>query len=280
MFNHKEQKGFLTLAYNSKTVDYLELAYLQALSIKTVMPDARVAVVLDSHTKKSITTKIEKLFDYVIEARPSEWPMEIEPELFWLTPFKETIKLEADLLLTRNIDHWWHALRMRNLVLSTNCRNTEDRVIVDAEYRKFWVDNDLPNIYNGLMYFRYSQEAMNFFLTARKLFQNYEYLRDNVLKNCREDRPSTDVIYSIAAKIVGVENCTIPSLDFFNFVHMKPHIQNWPAQVEWNELVLAEVDPPILRINNLNQYNPVHYHVKHWPTDTIINKYEHTARIN
>lgn len=280
MFNHKEQQGFLTLAYNSKSIDYLELAYLQALSIRTVMPDAKIAVVVDSQTKKNITTKIEKLFDYVIEGRSSEWPMEIEPELFWLTPFKETIKLESDLILTRNIDHWWHALRLRNIVLSTHCRNIEDRVIIDSEYRKFWNDNDLPNVYNGLMYFRYSQEAMNFFLMARKLFLHYEYLRDNILKNCREERPSTDVIYSLAAKIVGVETCTIPSLDFFNFVHMKPHIQNWPAQVEWNELVLAEVDPPVLRINNLNQYSPVHYHVKHWPTDTIINKYEHTVRID
>ncbi len=58
---------------------------------------------------------------------------------------------------------------------------------------------------------------------------------------------------------------------------MKTHIQNWPGQVEWNELVVCEIDPPVIRINNLNQYNPVHYHVKHWPTDSIINRYEHTS---
>ena len=277
MFNHKEQQGFLTLAYNSNKVDYLELAYLQAMSIKTTMPNAKTAVVVDFKTKKNVTSKIEKVFDYVVEGRDSEWPMEVEPDLFWLTPFKETIKLESDLIITRNIEHWWHALRLRNIVLSTNCRNIEDTVVVDTEYRKFWSDNDLPNIYNGMMYYRYSQEAALFFNTAKKLYQHYDYLKDNVLKNCREDRPSTDVIYALAAKITGVENCTVPSLDFFNFVHMKTHVQNWPGQVDWNELVVCEVDPPIVRINNLNQYNPVHYHVKHWPTDSIINRYEHTS---
>jgi hypothetical protein len=276
MFNHKEQKGFLTLAYNSGDTNYVDLAYLQALSIKTVMPTAKFAVV----TNSKITEKQKKVFDYVIECRETMWPMEVEPELFWLTPFKETIKLESDLLINRNIEHWWHALRLRNIVLSNNCRNIQDEIIIDSEYRKFWRDNELPNIYNGMMYFRYSQEATRFFYLAQQLFRNYDYLRDNVLKNCREEKPSTDVIYSLAAKIIGVEHCTIPSLDFFNFVHMKPHIQNWPGQVDWNELALAEVAPPILRINNLNQYHPVHYHVKHWPKDTVINRYEHASGIN
>lgn len=280
MFNHKEQQGFITVAYNSTDVDYLELAYLQAMSIKIVMPNAKVALITDAKTKKNISAKIDKVFDYVIKGKDSDWPMEIEPDVFWLTPFKETIKLEADLLITRNINHWWSALRLRNVVLGTNCRNIEDNIVIDKEYRKFWTDNDLPNVYNGMMYFRYSQEATTFFNTARTLFKNYAHLRDNVLQNCREDRPSTDVIYALAAKIIGVEMCTIPSLDFFNFVHMKPHIQNWPAQVDWNELVLTEIDPPIVRINNLNQYHPVHYHVKHWPTDTLINKYEHATRVN
>ncbi len=75
MFNHKEQQGFLTLAYSSNKVDYLELAYLQAMSIKTTMPNAKTAVVVDFKTKKNVTSKIEKVFDYIIEGKDSEWPM-------------------------------------------------------------------------------------------------------------------------------------------------------------------------------------------------------------
>jgi hypothetical protein len=34
MSRHKEQQGFLTIAANTEDVDYLRLAYLQALNIK------------------------------------------------------------------------------------------------------------------------------------------------------------------------------------------------------------------------------------------------------
>ena len=42
----KEQQGFLTFAQNTD-VDYLRLAYLQALSVKLTMPTAKYAVIVD-----------------------------------------------------------------------------------------------------------------------------------------------------------------------------------------------------------------------------------------
>lgn len=282
MFNHKEQQGFLTLAYNSENTnfDYLELAYVQAIGIKLSMPDARYCVVVDSKTYSKINNKHKHVFDYVIQAPESNWPMSLEPELFWLSPFKETIKLESDLLITKSVKHWWSALRLRPVVLSTNCKNIQGKTVIDNDYRKFWRDNQLPNVYNGLMYFRFTKEAFAFFTLAKNIFNNWGYLRDNVLINCREEKPSTDAVYAITAKIIGEEQCTMPSLDYFNFVHMKPHINNWTGTVNWNEVVLSEIDPPMIRINNLNQLDPVHYHIKNWITDDIIRKFELAAGIN
>jgi 3,4-dihydroxy-2-butanone 4-phosphate synthase len=57
---HKEQQGFLTLAINSQEVDYLKLAYLQALSIKKTQKNNKFAVLVDSNTKKEITSTHEK----------------------------------------------------------------------------------------------------------------------------------------------------------------------------------------------------------------------------
>jgi len=271
MFDHKEQQGFMTLAIGA---DYLKMAYLQALSIKLVMPDARYCVAVDPTTQELITDKQSLVFDYVRTVGATDWPMEREPDLFSCSPFKETIKVEADLLFTRNVDHWWDALRLNPVVLATHCRNLQDQVVVDTGYRKFWVDNDLPNIYNGMMYFRFTREATEFFQLARTLYKHYNYIRDNVLINCREERPSTDVIYALAAKMYGVENCTMPSLDYFNFVHMKPHIQGWAGSSKWTDTVMCETDPPVIRINNINQLNPVHYHIKEWCTQELIEQYE------
>jgi hypothetical protein len=128
------------------------------------------------------------------------------------------------------------------------------------------------------MYFRYSQEAQRFFLLAKCIFENWNYLRDNVLKNCRDEYPTTDVVYALAAKILGVENYTLPGLDFINFVHMKSGIQGWSDDNSWTGYAVCEHSDTMIRINNLNQYHPVHYYDKSFATDELIEYYEQRAR--
>jgi hypothetical protein len=79
-------------------------------------------------------------------------------------------------------------------------------------------------------------------------------------------------VYALAAKIIGVEDCTLP-LDFINFVHMKPAINKWTS-TPWPELVMCETDLPMIRVANTNQYHPIHYHEKTWVTDELVKEYE------
>jgi hypothetical protein len=279
----KVGRGFLTIAQNTVDVDYLKLAYLQAMNIKTIHPGEKYAVIVDSETYNKITDKHKEVFDHIIlmehdeNASSSTWKLSNEYQVFALSPFKETIKVESDLLFTRSIAHWWNAFRLRDVVLSTGCKTYRQELSTSRAYRKFFDDNDLPDTYNGLMYFRYSSIAYNFFSTAEKILRNWDYLKNNVLRNCREDTPSTDVLYALTAKIIGVENCTIPSMDFINFVHLKPAINNWgDDNTSWQEVVMHERDGHMMRINNLNQYDPVHYYSKSYATEEIINEYERT----
>jgi len=57
VFNHQAQQGFLTLACNTSNCDYLELAYVQAMSIKIVMPKALYAIAVDAETESKITSQ-------------------------------------------------------------------------------------------------------------------------------------------------------------------------------------------------------------------------------
>jgi hypothetical protein len=225
-------KGFLTIAQNTADVDYLRLAYLQALNVKATHPGAKYAVIVDFETYCEMTDKNKRVFDHIItladdNSKSDSWKLGNEYKVFELSPFKETIKVESDLLFTSNIDHWLSAFRLKDLVLSTGCRTYRQELATSRAYRKFFDDNNLPDIYQGLMYFRYSQLASMFFLTAQRIYRNWDYLKNNVLKNCREETPSTDVLYALAAQVIGVENCTLPSLDFINFVHLKPGINGW-----------------------------------------------------
>jgi len=278
--------GFMTFAQNTANTDYLRLAYLQALNVKSLHPRWRYAVVVDTDTLSQVTEKHKRVFDYIIPVQAdfnkpnSDWKLANEFQSYGLSPFKETIKLESDLLLPRNIAHWLNAFRFKDIVLSTGCKHYYGNASESRYYRKFFDDNLLPDVYNGLMYFRKSQNAFEFFKLAENIFINWEDIKERAVKNCREDTPSTDVLYAITAQLYGRERCTLPSFDFINFVHMKPNIQGWSSVQPWYKTVMAEHDGDIIRVNNLNQYSPVHYYDKDYASDELIEYYEQRIGIN
>jgi hypothetical protein len=266
MREFKSQFGFLTFAQNTN-VDYLNLAYVQAQNIKATQKQNQYAVVIDTNTAKLVTDQHLRVFDYVIElpvdmAENSTWKLSNEWQAFNLTPFKETIKLESDLLFTRDIGHWIHALRLRDICFSLHCRDHQDHTVTRSPYRKLFEINDLPDIYNGMYYFRYSQTAAEFFKIAKAIYTNWNVVKDQLIQ-C-DQLPTTDVVFALTVKILGQEQCLIPTLDFFNFVHMKSGIQGWNDRQPWTDYVNIERDNNILRINNINQYNPVHYYEKNF----------------
>lgn len=273
--NYKNDIGFLSIAQNSK-FNYLELAYLQAISTKLTMPESKYAVIVDTNTMNSFKDEYWNAIDYVISldndyAKDKDVKFLNEWQVLKLTPFKETIKLESDLLITRDISHWINAFRLRDIVLSSGAKDFRQELSPSRTYRQIFDLNELPDIYNGLMYFRLTELSFKFFSIARELFLEWDLIKQS-LKRCNNIEPSTDLIYAVAAKIIGVEKCTLP-LNWINFVHMKPAINKLPEQ-PWFKSVIQEIDAPMLRIGNLNQYYPVHYCDKDWINEEIIKEYE------
>lgn len=267
------QQGFLTFAINGD-VDYLRLAYLQALNIKATQQIKNCAVIVDQETYKQVTDAHRAVFDHIIPTNQIEGqgPFATEWHAWWLSPWKETIKLESDLLFTRSIDHWWAAFRLQEVCLSHGCRNYKQELSTVRKYRQLFDSNQLPDVYNGLMYWRYGEDSKHFFNLARQIFEHWPAVRAE-LKNCNDEFASTDVAYAIAAKIMDTP-CYNPSLDFINFVHMKSGIQEWSDDQPWTDYCVAERDEDLIRINNINQLHPVHYYAKDYATDELIEQYE------
>ena len=273
MAQHKEQQGFLTLAINSSEVNYLELAYLQALNVKATQTHNSYAVIVDRLTEELIEERHRRVFDYIIPVNyDAVNPFSIEVSVFNSTPFKETIKLESDLLFTRSIDHWWTAFRLKDVCLSTGALTYLSLPGTVRKYRQLFDDNNLPDVYNGLMYFRYSQTAADFFRAAAMIFDHWDEVTCNFKQMDQE--PTTDVVYAIASLMMGKEAVTMPSMDFLNFVHMKSGFNGWSDTRSWLETVMSEHDGDIIRINNTNQYQPVHYYDKTYATQELIEYYE------
>lgn len=273
--------GYLTIAQNTEDVDYLELAYIQAMSIKGTMPGSKCAVLVDNFTLSVMSNKYAKIFDHVIlipddYAINDDWKLANEWQVFNLTPFKETIKIESDVLITRDISHWKYTFRNKDVLLSSGCQNYLQQPGTSRVYRTVFDDNNLPDIYSGLMYFRYSKFAQQFFNTAKEIYQNWDIVRSS-LKNCRDPIPTTDLVYALTASVLGRDNCILPDC-FVNFVHMKPAINGWADKL-FSDMVVVETDLPMIRINNVNQYHPLHYHDKRWPTGELTQEYEAWTRL-
>jgi hypothetical protein len=269
------------MAQNNSTTNYLRLAYLQRLSLKLVSPDIPYAVVTDQASLDSIPQEHAQMFDHVILlttdwAQDQEWKQRNDWQLAALTPFNETIKVETDLLFTRAIDHWFTMLRHRDVVLSLGCRNYLGDPAASRKYRQVFDSNNLPDTYSGLMYWRNTVTANNFFQLCKRIYKFWDLVKQD-LAYC-DDPGSNDLVFSIAARCIGEELVTLPAADFFNITHMKPAINGKVERKNWLNELHIELDPPYIRVNGQDQTYPFHYQNKNWVTDEMIRKYEHAIR--
>ncbi len=118
-----EPQGYVIMAVNTSDTDYVSCAQQLSLSLKQHHAHARVCLVTDQAIA-------DPAFDHVRLIVPdASNPYANDAQLFKLSPFRETIKLEADMLIASPIDHWWSMFRHRDVVLSQGCRNWQDQEI-------------------------------------------------------------------------------------------------------------------------------------------------------
>jgi len=184
-------------------------------------------------------------------------PYANDAQLFKLSPFRETIKLEADMLIASPIDHWWSMFRHRDVVLSQGCRNWQDQESTARHYRRLFDDNHLPDIYNAITYWRLSDTAKEFFGLVKNIFAYWTLYR--TLIKFSPKQPDTDLVYAMAAQIMGVERVTVPGSP--QIVHMKRHHAGTQTET-WTQELVWETDP--LRIQTVAQWGAFHYCEKEW----------------
>ena len=245
----KAGKGFLTVACNN----YLPYAFKLAESIKATQHDSNISVIVDDLDQ--IENKHQDIFDNIIQVAKNENKFWAETQVCALTPYKQTIKIEADMIVPQSIDHWWSILDQKNVVLTNHVQTYWHTTVTDRSQRRLFDDNNLPDVYSGIYYFRYSKESYNFFQIVNQIFDNWTWFKNN-LKNCRYEQPVTDEVFAIAAQIYGIENCTINNV-IPTFVHMKNKLQDIPSDDNWYRYVAYEKSQQA--IGMYKQQYPIHY---------------------
>jgi hypothetical protein len=247
------------MALNTPQVDYLDCARTLTKTIKQWNPHASVCLITDQ------THANDPLYDHyrVIENIDCNNLYANDWQVFFQTPYRETIKLEADMMIASSIDHWWTMFRHRDVVISTGCRTWQDQASGARHYRKVFDANNLPDVYNAITYWRLCQTARDFFVLVRDIFANWAEFKK--LIRFPEDVPSTDLVYAMAADIIGRELVTMSFTTYPRIVHMKQAHAGTKTQQWTNELVW-EMNP--MRIQTQAQWGAFHYHVKDWHHDS------------
>ena len=247
------ERGYLIPAIDTDSVDYLSCAVQLARSIRQWHPDANISVL-------TVKRCSDPVFDHVIPlpygdlgGYANDW------QCFAASPYRQTIKLEADMIAAGPVDHWWTLFELRDVVISQACRTYRDEPAQSRFYRKCFDANNLPDVYNAITYWRLSTTAKEFFDLVREIFEHWaEYKK---LLKFAEDSASTDVVYAMAAQIMGHERVTLPAVLGPSIVHMKRHINSLHGE-DWTRELIWETDP--FRINTIAQWGFVHYHTKEW----------------
>lgn len=252
-----EEQGYIIVAQHNKGgIDYVDCARTLAKTILFYHPDASICLL--TNVRDAAEPHLFKYVHYFDEpvhehAWANDW------QVWHKTPFRETIKLEADMVITSHIDHWWNMLRHRDIVISTGCRDWKDQQASSRHYRKVFDANNLPDVYNAITYWRRSETAQEFFGIVRNIFENWDEYRK--LLKFPEDVPSTDVVYAMAANIIGPEKCTMPFASYPQIVHMKRYIAGIEVE-DWHTQLLWEYKGYLARVNTMAQWGAFHYYVK------------------
>jgi hypothetical protein len=246
------------MAQDTNTVSYTNCAKALEISIKRVMPNANVTI---------ITSDMLPYGDLVPD---SDWKLINDWQVYEASPYDETIKLEADMFIPRNIDHWWDILSTQDMVICNKIRNFKGEISQARGYRGFIDDNNLPDLYNAITYFKKSETAEKFFSIVRNVFENWEEYK-TILKCSPKEEVSTDWAYAIAGHIIGVEKITMPNFNEFSMTHMKQYINGLPGE-DWTKVLIYELLEDVVRIGTFPQIYPLHYHVKSF-SDKILKRY-------
>jgi len=282
-------RGYIVIAQNNSTVDYLRQAYALALNLKATQSTVcNLTVCVDPATREQIKPKHTKVFDHIVDipwgdhAEGAEWKIDNKWKYYHMSPYDETVILDTDMLFPTDVSHWWDILAQRDVWATTNVRTYRGDIVQSDFYRKYFVANNLPNVYTAFFYFKKSDLASELFAMTEIIFQHWQRFFHRYMEKGKPEWLSGDVAFALAMQILGIEHeCTRENVDAVpTFTHMKSHVQNVKG-ANLNETWIDSLptyykDCKNFKIGNFQQQLPFHYVEDSWLTDKMVKQLEAT----
>jgi hypothetical protein len=264
-------RGFLTFASND---DYIKLAALAQHTLRWSGHDLAVVV-----PQRHYEYAQEFGFAHVVPIPHTSFKYEFEWMFGALSPFEQTIKIDADMLFPRDYKPNWLDLQYfrntnwdLNQVTSSQVINALytgipmglDNHMVSAQslYRKVFYTSALPQVYSTMMYFERTPALTRLCAKMADIFEGYNHHYVKMLHPWhRHTEPHTDDVVAMAAVLTDVHIATTKMLGFH---HMKlnmlypdsgaPLDSTWTDHCEW-----FLDDEHTLNVDSFRLAYPVHY---------------------
>ncbi len=274
-------KGFLVLAQNSEDIDYVRQAYALALSLQASQPSCLVSLV----TNDLVPEEYQLAFDKIIpipgddQAASSVWKVENRWKLYHVTPYDETIVMDSDMLVLDDFTPVWDQLKNYDIFFNSTIKDFRGRVLKDFVNRKMFNENELPNLYFGLHYFKKNRPALDFYNVMAFVVANWERLYFDIAPKSKQNWLSMDVSAAIAAKILGVDDQVINKNINWSITHMKSNLQHIsPIPSSWTKVLdWYFTDNGQLYVSNIQQHGVFHYIDDSFLTDQVLSSLKESA---
>ena len=276
-------KGFLVVAQNSNSVDYIEQAYALALSIKYSQKEVTSISVM---TNDPVPAKFRSAFDQIVPipwsdlAYNPDWKIENRWKIFYASPYNETIVLDTDMLLLDDISDWWAYCSNYDLKFCSKVKNYKlETIEQDVFHRKAFISNGLTNPYFALHYFKKNDTTYAFYKALEFISTNWEECYKIFAPLNYQNWLSMDLASAIAIEMTGLHESVIDNTSPLEFVHMKTALQDWDSpHISWQDAVPFVLNSKgELIIGNIKQPKLVHYVEKNFLSKKIMTRLKELA---
>jgi len=255
-------------------------AYALSLSIKMLDPDREVCVVVHKH--EDVPLRYEGGFDYIVElpyGRSDSNHHDIRIDfwqLYYASPFEENLYVDTYSIATESIASLWECAQEdilfgRALTFRSERIELFSRKMYDVQQR-----NSINIFDTGMVFWRKSQVASEFFKMADPVFKSWRDVYREVLTEARPEDFDMTVVVNTVADMLGE---TYLTSDLFHYRDMGIQFPepDEDDDFDWIEsLNFWVTDDVHIKINNYRQTGIVRYSDPELLTDEIITKiHEH-----
>ena len=273
-----EKNGVVFFIDYNENIPYEKMAKYAILSLKKHNPHLSCAVIYCNDIFNLVKKELNNICDYLIEIQPVlDTYGKIKKianifQIYWATPFEETLYLDSDFLIPNKISYLFSKIIKEELVFGNNCLDFRGNIKLNQYAVNFFSKYQLPFVNNQMFLFKKGNKALEFFNLWSQVSANWDLFYSNFLKT-RFEQQDIRIDISMCLKLTDNTDCIQKS--FLNFVDLRPLKVNYTDkdnQDFYKHLNLWAIKKSVFKCQNIILTNPVHYKYKQFLTEEFCNK--------